>query len=475
MDRQIEKLIGRLQEVRIGLRKVEHLNLEHGGEKLTAEIIARLRTDQDVIDLAHQLLDGLVPGTDWAEEFQECSEDLDMHMQEMIEEREEFERAAEESEESGDGDNDPVIDRRTMVNELFDELGLSGSWLTLNEFMMEVGYPTFQDDYPFEIDYLIEAFENTLFKEDVDKHRLFLSGEMDQSIDNGDYAGIISTLLGASGDSRKNYKYSSSREYEGFPTVEGENTFLAKEAEEEGEDYVENFRALVSEALFYLEDDVDVEMPEKWKTIPDLDAHVDAMDLDELEEFYNELEDEIEDQQEYLLERREELMLKVDFIQEQLPEYEWLDDFGLDIGEIEAWVEEHEELLKGRKTYKRPRDYFDEQAVLAECGRNDPNSELEEIRYEQKKTDFCINPTAFKRLCQEVAQDFVELDEYNFEPGFFEALQVASEDYLRQHLEAANLEAIHANRTHIQPKDVQMAKRVANEVRGILPTQFSMY
>ncbi len=48
-------------------------------------------------------------------------------------------------------------------------------------------------------------------------------------------------------------------------------------------------------------------------------------------------------------------------------------------------------------------------------------------------------------------------------PDALEALRCASEDYMVGLMEAANLEAIHAHRTVILPKDIQLARRMRNE------------
>ena len=61
-------------------------------------------------------------------------------------------------------------------------------------------------------------------------------------------------------------------------------------------------------------------------------------------------------------------------------------------------------------------------------------------------------------LMKEVLQGFSR--DCDFAPDAFEALQVAAEDHLVGLFEDANLEAIHAKRTTIQPKDFQMARRI---------------
>lgn len=460
MESQVRDLIEKLEKIRIGVCGVESLSFLHHGAKLTAEMITMLKTDEDVIELAKRLLDGLIPNTEWEREAESliACEDLDEYMDEMIEERKEMEdlyrlhtnptqKEIDEGEADHSSDeNGPELDHYTVHNELCDELGLSGSWSTLNGFLREVGYPEFKDDYPFELDALIEIWESDL-NNDVDQYCLFLSGEMDQGMESN-FNGIMSSLLGYCGDNREEYE-------------EDEVDFLEQEQESEAEEDVETFRDMINDSFTYL--NTDFITPEELKTMTDLNANVEAMDIEELKEFYDEIEYEIEKQEEREEEQREELMVKVRLIEQDLDEDLHIDVRSENFDEIEDWIEEHKDKLDGKKIHKRPRDYFDEQDILSRCKQNDPNSAIEEIRYEQSKTDLCIDPLTFKRLCQEVVQDFIEREDYDFEPGFYEALQVASEDYLIRHFESANLEALHAGRTHIQSRDMRISEHVTDK------------
>lgn len=473
MDWHISVIIKQLEQIRLGVRKIDALNLPHLGNKMSAEMISLLKTDDDIIKIAQRLLDGVIPGTHWKDDMENLFEvkDLNEHLDEMIEERQEQEdlhrlhtNPTQEEIDEGEADhssdeNGPELDHCRVYNELCDELGLSGTWLTLNEFLRDVGYPTFTEDYPLDVDDLIEVLIEDLYH-DVDQYRLFLSGEMDQSI-GSPFTTIIGSLLERCGDSRADYKYSTDADYLGFPTQEGEAKFFDEEEKLEEEDDVETFRDVIKEAFTYLGDEL--KLPEEWKSDLNIEEYLKGLDFLELTEFYDEIEDEIEQQNEQLEERLDELRVKVRLIEVHLDDDEQLDIDDMDNYEIEDYIEENKELLEDKKIHKRSRDYFDEQAVLTECGQNDPNAAIEEIRYEQSKTDFCINPTAFKRLCQETVQDFLEREDYDFEPGFYEALQVASEDYLIRHFEAANQEALHAKRTHIQPSDMAISVRVTDK------------
>jgi histone H3/H4 len=86
---------------------------------------------------------------------------------------------------------------------------------------------------------------------------------------------------------------------------------------------------------------------------------------------------------------------------------------------------------------------------------------IEEIRYYQSTTHHLIPKKSFRDLVQEIAQDF--RDDPQFSKEAMEALQEAAEAYLVEMFEDANLEAIHAGRETIMPKDIQMARRMKRE------------
>ena len=86
---------------------------------------------------------------------------------------------------------------------------------------------------------------------------------------------------------------------------------------------------------------------------------------------------------------------------------------------------------------------------------------LREIRKYQKSTDLLIQKLPFRRLVRELAANIDS--EKRFQESALQALQEAAEHYLVTLLEEANLCAIHAKRVTIQPKDVQLSKRI----RGI--------
>jgi histone H3 len=86
---------------------------------------------------------------------------------------------------------------------------------------------------------------------------------------------------------------------------------------------------------------------------------------------------------------------------------------------------------------------------------------LREIRRYQKSTEFLIRQLPFQRLVREIAQGY--MPDVRFQTRALNALQEGSEAYLVELFEDINLCAIHAKRVTIQPKDVQLARRIRNE------------
>ena len=83
---------------------------------------------------------------------------------------------------------------------------------------------------------------------------------------------------------------------------------------------------------------------------------------------------------------------------------------------------------------------------------------LREIRRYQKSTELLIRRMPFARLVREIAQD-VKTD-LRFQASSILALQEASEAHLVHVFERANLCALHGNRVTVQPRDVQLARRI---------------
>jgi histone H3 len=86
---------------------------------------------------------------------------------------------------------------------------------------------------------------------------------------------------------------------------------------------------------------------------------------------------------------------------------------------------------------------------------------LREIRRYQKSVELLIRKLPFQRLVREIAQDF--MTDLRFRADAIMALQEAAEAYMVCLFEDTNLCAIHAKRVTIQPKDIQLARRIRGE------------
>ena len=87
---------------------------------------------------------------------------------------------------------------------------------------------------------------------------------------------------------------------------------------------------------------------------------------------------------------------------------------------------------------------------------------LREIRKYQKSTDLLLRKIPFSCLVREIAQIYGPHD-LRFQASAILALQEASEKYLVELFEDANLCAIHAKRVTLFPKDLQLARRIRGE------------
>ena len=87
---------------------------------------------------------------------------------------------------------------------------------------------------------------------------------------------------------------------------------------------------------------------------------------------------------------------------------------------------------------------------------------LREIRYYQKQSGCLLIPqAAWRRLVRELGQGYMK--DLNYTKGALELFQFAAESYLIGLYEEAQLCALHAGRVGIQPKDLQLARRIRGE------------
>ena len=87
---------------------------------------------------------------------------------------------------------------------------------------------------------------------------------------------------------------------------------------------------------------------------------------------------------------------------------------------------------------------------------------LREIRRYQKSTELLIRKVPFARLVKELIQNMFKTS-YRWQATAVLAMQEAAEAYLVGLFEDVNLCAIHAKRVTIQPKDIQLARRIRGD------------
>ena len=90
---------------------------------------------------------------------------------------------------------------------------------------------------------------------------------------------------------------------------------------------------------------------------------------------------------------------------------------------------------------------------------------LMEIRKYQQSTDLLIRRRPFSRLVKEILRDQYAKPsmEYRWQATALLALQEASESYLVELFEDANLCAIHAKRVTLMQRDIRLARRIKKQ------------
>ena len=131
---------------------------------------------------------------------------------------------------------------------------------------------------------------------------------------------------------------------------------------------------------------------------------------------------------------------------------------------------------------KAPRNQLSEKAARQDAGHQQGAKKtrryrpgtvaLREIRKYQKDTDLLLRKLPFQRLVREITQDLSKptpgkgceiMPDVRWQSTAILALQEAAEAYLVSLFEDTNLCAIHAKRVTIQPKDMQLARRIRGE------------
>lgn len=92
---------------------------------------------------------------------------------------------------------------------------------------------------------------------------------------------------------------------------------------------------------------------------------------------------------------------------------------------------------------------------------------MREIRKYQKTSNLLIPRLPFSKLVREIAteinKDSKAGDSLQFQATALIGLQEASENYLVKLLQSANLNALHASRITLQPKDLKLAQTIRGD------------
>ena len=123
-----------------------------------------------------------------------------------------------------------------------------------------------------------------------------------------------------------------------------------------------------------------------------------------------------------------------------------------------------DEVGKKQSTFakKQPRSQSDKASAQHQPHRYWPGTvALREIRRYQKSTELLIHKLPFQHLVCEILQGFGV--GFRVTPAMMMVWQEAAEAYLVQLLEDLNLCTIHTKCITIQPKDIQLARRIHGE------------
>ena len=349
MEERIDKIINRLRELKIEASKLIYFN--HLGNDISY-LIEKLESDEDVVELAHKILDGTIKSSffedDEIEEL-ELNEDEQLH----------FVPEDEISEQYPSSDNDEDY---PYIPDLARDAGLTGVWISWADVFEEIGYefPESLRNFPFTtesdffdiVDGLSNEFGEASTKEIVEK---FFGGE------------FLPEQLAAFANQVMSFYDNSPRESE--ESFQGSPDSLEEEMKEEDEKDIELFTEMVKEDLNYLED-LCIEDPEPQY---DKNLNLEEMEYVELDELWAEIDEKIE---------------------------------------------------------KRERDWEEEPALS-------------------------FVKSNFRRVCDEIMNDFVNAGEMRIHEDAYDALQEAAEEYLVGKFERANKRAKIASRTFVSFEDFQ--------------------
>jgi len=412
----------RLLAIKFERTKEKVFRLQNGTD--LSDLIPKLKTEEDVINLAHRILDGTIlsetgPYNDFKEEEKTYKE-----------ENEEENKDVNEGfgcmdEDEDDDERDP---KREALVDLFIRNGYHNMWETWFDCFKYFGYEAPGNLKTYEMPNVYElpvVFEDAYDKETFDVpayFKTFIEGQADAS--------TLLTIV----DAIVAY-YIEEKE-------EMDSEELDEEERQENKYDIYGTRDMVSGAVDMLYEAL--ANGEEDKKIP------------LIEDFWNEFR-EHEDDVDALMEIYEEVDAELDKLDDA--EFDSYEQGCCEDCSVPCDVHEEDDIDDDIKPYPvlyNARGYKSREEWVVKKRKvfDEVDIPIEEIRVEQSQTDLIIDPRAFKRLTLEIVQDFRE-GGYHFEDGALEALQTAAEAHLIQNFEQASARAVKANRTYIGIADMK--------------------
>ena len=431
----LDGLVSQLRDLAIQIEadKSKIFRLQ-SGEDIT-ELIKRLKTEEDLISLAHRIIDGTIPSTIGPYEDLNAETSGDDDDEDEDEDNKMDEGDDNKMDEGDDKEEDPVA-------KLLIENGYINMWDTWADMFVYFGYEKSEALKAFEMPsvYDISSVFNNTGPEDeeevdlVEYFRIFISGKADNKI----LIYLMNCILVYYSDLYDWEKYEESAELEDDDDVNLDIKVIGDMVKgnlEVLEDVFEN-RYGANGDYFYA-------IIKRFRD--DLGEHVD--DVDAMMKIYGEIDEEIEKWEDMQFDEDEEC------------DDECYDGCDNDcthpcerhMDDIEEELIPYPILFCPRLSESRSDWTAKKRKVFDEISPTQEEVVMEEIRFEQTQTDLLLNPTSFKRLAKEIAKD---ISDVKLDDDAIKVLQEVSEAYLIEQFQEWNKNAIHANRTHINPSDI---------------------
>lgn len=433
----LDDIVSRLRCLALQIEKDKSKTFRlKNGEDIT-ELIKHLKTEEDIIALARRIMDGTIPSINGPyEDLNEKDDDEDEY--DMQEDDPEVGNGNNEIDKMDEGDDT----EEDLVAKLLIDNGYVDMWDTWADFFTYFGYDHSDALKAFEMpsvyDVSIVFAGISLYEEEKvdlpEYFRIFISGKAGNDI----LTLFMNTLLIEYTDADENFEDEADLEDDGDVDLD-----------------IKGIRKMVEGNLEILEDAIgrDRRMTEDdTSTIKrfrdELEQH--KYEVDAMMEIYGEIDEEIEKLEDMQFDDDDECddgcdndgthpcERHMDDIEEELLPYPILFCPGLSKSHSE-WT------AKRRKVFDQASPAQEEMA-------------MEEMRFEMSQTDLLLPPNTFRKLVQEITQDADS--DVKWDDEAIKVLQEASEAYLIEQFQGWNKNAIHANRTHINPSDIPIETKL---------------